>query len=390
MSKKVKNANIEWLRIISMFMVVILHELGKGNLLRVIFTENGVKANTVIAWVLESLAVVAVNVFFLISGYLLIDSEFKTKRIFSLIMEMVFYGGLVFFVYSIAYKLQQVEGKYEFLKSLELTPREEGNYEFLQSFLPVHMDIYWFMTVYLFMYIALPFVSKGIKLMNKKQHLTVIILWLVIESGFKSILPVKLEMDRSGYNLQWFIVMFLIAAYVKKYGFGILNKAYKGLIAYFVGVLLVFGEQVFLDYMLATKVKFTYIQQISYSYNHVFVLLASLGLFAWGINCKQPGKVVSKIAEGLAPFSLGVYLLHEHMLIRYQWPRWFKVTSFANKNAAMFILSVLGVALLVYAVGTVVDIVRSLIFKGIDAAFRKTPVTKLFNRMDDLVNGRVD
>lgn len=377
MNKKTKNANLEWLRIISMFMVVILHTLDKGNLLRVIFREGGEyvgNVNVIIAWMLEAFAVVAVNIFFMISGYVLVDAEFKSKRIFSLIMEMVFYGGIIYVICTI-FHIGQKEG---------------GNYEFLQSFLPVHMDVYWFMTVYFFMYLMLPFVSKGVKLMNQKQHLTLIIMWLIFESLFKSVLPVKLDLDRSGYDLQWAITLFLIATYIKQYGFKIINKAYKGLLLYFVCAVLVFAEQVLLDYMLASKVKFTYIQHISYSYNHVFTLLASIGLFAWGLNSKQPGKIMSGLAKTVAPYVLGVYLMHEHVLIRHVWPTWLDVSSFAKRLPVVFVFSVLGVALLVFVIGIIVDIIRSLVFKGIGYAFKKTPVVKGFERLDDLVNGKVD
>lgn len=377
MTKKIKNANIEWLRIISMLMVVMVHALDKGNLLRNIFVGEGEfcgNINVVLAWVLESLAVVAVNVFFLISGYLLIDSEFKSKRIFSLIMEMVFYGGLIYFICNI----------------FHLASREGGNYEFLQSFLPLHMDTYWFMTVYVFMYLLLPIVTVGIKALGQKQHLALIVLWLIVETLFKSIAPVKLEMDRSGYDLQWFIVLFLIAAYIKRYGLKFLNKPAKGLLMYFVGVTLVFIEQFVLDYLLATQVRFTYIQKISYSYNHIFVLIASVGLFSWGLTKKQPAKVMGVIATTLAPMSLGVYLMHEHVLVRYEWPEWLKVSSLIGKNPFIFVVSVLGVVLLVYVIGTIVDFIRICIFRLVDRGFGFTGVQKLFKRVDDRVNGRMD
>lgn len=377
MAKRIKNTNIEWLRIISMMMVVMLHGLDKGNLLRNIFIGEGEfcqNPNVVLAWILEAFSIVAVNLFFLISGYLLVDSEFRSKRLFSLIMEMVFYGGIIYVI----------------VKIFNLSSREGGNLEFLQSFLPFHMDTYWFMTVYIFMYLLLPIVTVGVKYLKQKQHMTLIVIWLIVETLIKSIAPVKLDMDRGGYDLPWFFVIFLIAAYFKKYGFKVLNKAYKGMILYIVSSLLIFAEQFVLDYLLATMVRFTYIQKISYQYNHVFVLAASIGLFSWAINKKQPGKVMGTIATALAPMSLGVYLMHEHVLVRYEWPEWLKVSSIIGKNPFVFILSVLGVVLLVYAVGTLADFLRICIFRLVDYGFSFTKVPKLFETLDKRVNGRAD
>lgn len=373
MAKKVRNANIEWLRIISMLMIVMLHTLGKGNLLRSMSGVGGI--NVYIAWLLESCSIVAVNIFFLISGYVLIDSEFKTKRIFSIIMQTVFYGIIIYLMYL--------------RTGMDM---EGAKNSFLLAALPIHMKTYWFLTVYTVMYMMLPFIAVGIRALTQKQHMALIIIFVVFNCVFKSVLPVKLDIDGAagGYNIEWFVTLFLIAAYIKRYGFKKLNKASYGLILYFVSVLLIFGEQLFLDAMLNKTGRFTYIQEISYSYNHIFVLFASLGLFAWGLNKKQPGKIMAGIGNTIAPMTLGVYIIHEHSLIRYEWPNWFKVSSFMDKNVVLFVLSVVGVVLAVYMIGTLIDAVRLMIFKIVDYLLGKSAIVKGFNKLDDIVNGRMD
>ena len=78
-----RNANMELLRILSMLMVTMLHALGKSGLL--IPLEGSVPGNAWIAWIFEVLSIGAVNIFMLISGYYLIKSEFRWKRLAELI-----------------------------------------------------------------------------------------------------------------------------------------------------------------------------------------------------------------------------------------------------------------------------------------------------------------
>jgi surface polysaccharide O-acyltransferase-like enzyme len=73
-----RNFGLELLRIISMLMIVTLHYLGHGNVLE---TVDIFSFNYYIAWFIQSLSYVSVNIFVLISGYFLVDKEFKSKNL---------------------------------------------------------------------------------------------------------------------------------------------------------------------------------------------------------------------------------------------------------------------------------------------------------------------
>ena len=59
-----RNYGIDALRLISMFMVVVLHVLGQGGVLKA--AKNG---QYIISWLLEIIAYCAVNCYAIISGY---------------------------------------------------------------------------------------------------------------------------------------------------------------------------------------------------------------------------------------------------------------------------------------------------------------------------------
>lgn len=53
------------------------------------------------------------------------------------------------------------------------------------------------------------------------------------------------------------------------------------------------------------------IEGISTEYNHLFVLLSAIGIFAAFINAKPMKEPLEKIICALSPMSLGVYLVQE-------------------------------------------------------------------------------
>ena len=86
--KKLRDSNIELLRIISMIMIVVHHyEMFAG------FTNSGnVSLNSYIEIALYSLGKLGVNIFVIISGYFLITSQFNTKKAVKLWMQIFFYS----------------------------------------------------------------------------------------------------------------------------------------------------------------------------------------------------------------------------------------------------------------------------------------------------------
>ena len=129
-SKSKRLANIELLRIVAMGMVVMLHYLGKGNLLPNMNLAMG--TNGYVAWILESLAIVAVNVYVLISGYFLVEAEFKIGKIVKLILQVLFYTMLMT-VFSLAVGIIDVS--------------ELGIYNLIVQLFPFQLEQYWFVGV---------------------------------------------------------------------------------------------------------------------------------------------------------------------------------------------------------------------------------------------------
>ena len=351
---KKRIVSIELLRIIAMMMVVMLHYLGKGELLPELTGE--ITFNGYFSWGMEALCIVAVNVYMLISGYVLINSEFKLRRLVELICQVLFYTILVEGI-TIATGVVTLE-------SITLN-------RVLELIFPFQMEHYWFMTAYIIMYLFSPILGTAVRHMGKKQLQNVIVALLIFFSASKSILPVELMVDQEGYDALWFICVYLVAAYIRLYGVPFLEKnKVRGLLCYFVGCAGILGITFLVRAIYLKTGSLDHFIGSAFHYNHILTLLAAVGLFYAFLNMKIPSdKKVSQVICKIAPFSLGVYLLHEHLEVRYLWPEW--LGADASGNVVLFIARCVAAVLIVYVVGTLVDMIRKCLFTGVERVLSK-------------------
>ena len=155
-ARKNRMINLDLLRIIAMIMIVSLHFLSYCGILdETIDIKN---FNIVFSWTLECLCMVAVNIYVLISGYFLIDSTFKWKKVFLLWGEVFFYTFLLFFVNK----------NVKFNNNIKLE-------DYIKTFFPICTKHYWFMTIYILLYILSPYLNILIRAMRKESYRNLIV-----------------------------------------------------------------------------------------------------------------------------------------------------------------------------------------------------------------------
>ncbi|MDE5892805.1 MAG: acyltransferase [Acetatifactor sp.] len=341
---KKRIVSMELLRILAMMMVVMLHYLSKGELLTSMTEEFS--AGAYVTWLLEAFSIVAVNVYMLISGYFLVESGFKLGRLAELVCQVLFYSLLIPLV-LMAVGL--------------LDPGQLTVYRLLQYLFPNQMVHYWFITAYVVMYLFAPVLAAGVKQLSQKQLGTAILLLLLFFSVSKSVLPVQLEMDNLGYDGLWFLCVFLVAAYMRLYGIPFLQKGKRAALCYLCCCLLIYG--------LAMGVRLFYLKtghlgnfiHAPYDYNHILNLFAAISLFYAFSNWKLSGEgPTGRIILRVAPYTLGVYLLHEHIELRYLWPHWLGATL--ECSLWLLVIRAVGSVILVFVIGILVDMARGMLF----------------------------
>lgn len=370
-TKTERNSAFEILRIVAIIFIIAHHFVNHGYLnfwehertTLLILNENW-------ADFLEQLGKVGVNLFILISSFFLIDNnKFKTKKVIALLIEMFIFsvaiGTTFFFIKKKAFEVPT-------LKTI---------------IFPFGKDIWWFMTCYLLLYLFSPLLNLGIRAMNKKMHLIMVIVFLTIWS----VLPTLLDLDYGFINLGWFVVMYLVGSYIKLHDvnlklkpiFGILISiaifltafALKRVIYYFVH-----GDDYFVNRLIDI---FGLINM-----NNLFQVAATLILFLSFKNIKM-GSI--KFVNIIASTCLASYLLHDHGDMRYfLWWDLFKNRNFVWQP--VFIPYSLGVILVVFLMGVVVgllynytiglgvnkllDILDKKVLYKIDDVFNKKQVTE--------------
>ena len=90
--EKKRQSNYEVLRVIAMAMIVAMHFMLKGGI-AVPMSENGSLVNHV-AWLIEAFCIVAANCYVLISGYFLVEVQWKLRKLISLVAQILFYSFL--------------------------------------------------------------------------------------------------------------------------------------------------------------------------------------------------------------------------------------------------------------------------------------------------------
>lgn len=348
---KTRQANFELLRIVAMVMVIMLHYLVKGEVAAPL-SGNDTPA-VFFAWLLEAFCLVAVNCYVLISGYFLVESDWKPGRVVSLLCQVLFYSMFIPIVLII---------------TGVIPANDISLYEWIEYAFPINTEHYWFATAYLMMYLFAPLLAAGIRQMDKRQLQIVTGLLLFFVSFVKSIVPIVFATDRYGYDFGWFLCLFVLAGYIRRFGIPWLEKRSHAVFLYVLMSVVTWMVALICCGLSDQSTVLSTYGDRTYNYNHFFCLVGAVSLFYVFKDSEiKPGKGAEVICK-LAPYTFGIYLLHEHILVRYRWPEWVHVDGVAGKWS--FIPHMIGCVVLIYAAGTVADFLRARLFKVVVKGFQ--------------------
>ena len=407
---KKRMVNIEVLRLLAMMMVVSLHYLAKGELLEKLTGPLSAKGH--LAWILESFSIAAVDVYVLISGYFLVETGFRCRRVISLVLQVMFYTCLLPVV----------------LIATGILPAGEITfYNILQCIFPTNMLHYWFVSAYVLMFLFTPVLNAAVHGMKKRQLQAAIVILLIMESLSKTVIPVRLELDNLGYDAYWFMVVYLIAAYIRLYGIPFLErregKGGRAVLCYAGACLGMYLLTMLIRGAYLLTGQFENFIESAYGYNHLLTIGAAVALFyvfknreermqagpvrtengkrmrTGSVGVEKREQALAERSEtvkrsdgrlaglicGIAPCSFGVYLLHEQVNVRYLWPFWLGAD---RCDSAFSLLWHWAAAILtVMVIGLAVDYIRGLLFRGVGKLLAGGKLDRGLRKIDDMVNG---
>jgi hypothetical protein len=307
-----RNSSLELLRIISMFLIVMHHYSYHGNfsINREIFSWN-----TYYVDVLVMGGKIGVNCFVLISAYFMLETKYKIDKLIKLMLQVFFYSLLFLIIYLMSNKSSPMIYK-------------------VRSVFPFSLNAYWFASTYFLLFLVTPLLNICINNISNKQHKYFIgilfIIWSLIPTclGF---LPKQRVTGASFSSLGWFIYLYFVATYLKKYyDFEKISKA-KYLI--FIGIVLFFILLLKVMIITQLKVKIPFFHNVRiyncYAMNDVLVFFISLFLFGGFLKLELHNQFINKMAST----TFGIYLIHENFIFRdVLWVNIFKNNTYFNSN----------------------------------------------------------
>ncbi len=300
---KDRNVGLDLLKCIAMIMIVTVHYLSGGGFLNISLQKETWMIWTV-SWFTESLCYVCVNCFVLISGYYFDRMNGGISKILSLCRQVWFYSifiGLLLFLLNRNY----------------LTGAN-----ILHTFFPIATKSYWFINVYIALFLFAPYINRIIDSMDQKQHKRLIMLLLLFFSIPQTFLTEQSwTLDTtSGYGIIWFVVLYILAAYIRLYGLPVNWGKCGWVLAYMLCAILVFISRIIIIYLGRI---IPYLQTMDgwwYQYNNLFVLCGSVSLFMAFKDFAIKSPRICEWISFVSGSTLAVFLLHMHPVLNSRLP----------------------------------------------------------------------
>ena len=338
---------IDFLRILSMYLVVILHILGAGGVLDA--APSGT-ARYWVAWLLEAGAFCAVNCFALISGFVMADKTVKPHRLVSLWTQVLFYSVSMTFLVQHFY------------------PDFVGSHAVRMAFFPVLSKQYWYFTAYFMLFLFLPVLNKGIQALTRRQHFGMLAALLTV-AGLTRILDCVRAGDQpflngdhyfvDGYSFTWLAILYLLGAYIRRWVKKEKVSRWLALAGYLFFSLLTFGVRFCIKQIPDHRIS----SRVLYSYLSPTVVGAAVMLFLFCWTLQFPGWM-EKCIRAVSPLAFSVYLIHTCPAV-FNYVVAGSVRGLADHAALRMACEVLVLAGGVFAVCIAVDALRSLLFRAL-------------------------
>lgn len=293
--KKVRQSNFELLRIIAMFLVLVVHadylSIGPPTSL----DATNFPLSTFMRITTESLSIICVNVYILISGFFLI--RLTKQKIFSFIFMIEFWRVFILFLYYVTNRWFQLE-------ETELTGEQ-----ILLYLIPGEDD--WFVQAYILLMLLSPLLNSFIDNSSTKQIAKFTCTWIIFQFCFNwssSVYP----MFAHGYSILSFIGLYTLGALIRKkstrfkFRWGTYFNSYLGF-SILIGliVLILLSHDSFIKFG-------NIINRKAYDYNGLIVLISSLLFFLSFMKMSFKSKFINSVAVS----CFAVYLVHMNPLIR--------------------------------------------------------------------------
>ena len=329
-----RDSSIELLRIITMLVIVAHHYVVNSGIKEALFISGSMSLNHIFLLIFGWGGKTGINCFVLITGYFMCKSEITLKKFLKLLLWIMFYRIIFMCIFAIT-------GYHHY-----------GIIESIKLVMPIASVARSFTPAYLVFYLFIPFLNILIKGMNKKQHLTLMLLCIGVYTGLATI-----NLNVVFNYVTWFSVLYIIGSYLRLYPEKWFDSRRLWGIAALTAVILSWLSVVGIAYL---KIRYTgKMSNVVYYFvndsNMPLALVTGVCAFMFFKNLNIG---YHKAINVIAASSFGVLLIHAHSDTMRKW-LWFDTLNNVGFMETSWVYvhafaSVIGI----YVICTVIDLLR--------------------------------
>ena len=418
-----RNLGIDLLRIVSMILIMLLHVLGQGGILK---SAEVLSTNYDVAYFLEVLAYPSVAIFGMIMGYVGLNRRHSLSGWVYVFLQVLFYTIITTLIFMFAgpFVVSHLGSEAGIAKASDMLGASSGFGTFVglseirKMFTPVMTEQYWYITAYLGLYFFMDGINHVINTMPRAKCRVMLIASVLLFS----VLPVTTSVD--AYSLKYgcsIICVFLfysIGAYVRKYDIGVSLSNLNLVLIYLLSILFTWFSKIGIETFIGYSEDAPDRGNILINFHSPTVIIAGLMLLllfsrmrigkraatskdmsvsegaaasdgsvvsegapvsegesrsvsvSEGVTVSEGESRVATASEGalakvirvLTPLTLGVYLSDTHPLI-FTYLMDGRFSNLATGPVWKLIVCAILSAFVIYLVGIVIDAVRYFIFE---------------------------
>ena len=354
---KVRDSNLELLRIVAMFMIIAHHCVLHGGAY-----TNASETNILISYFFIPGGKLGFDAFLALSMWFLVDRQFSSKRFLKMWTEVFFYS-VVFAGVSVAFAAGPV-----------------GAEGWVGVFFPMIGNSHGFAAAYLVFYLLIPFLNKLMSRLTKAQTgflLAVVFLMQVVSVVLGSYTQYYQQFPS---EIILFVFIYILMVYLKRYPLKMLSFKSVTLGIFVACWGIVFTVWVFYNRDTTNEGLRYFWSAFMNNESSLLYIVGGVSLFFFFKNLKIPK---SKVINFIAKPTFGVLLIHDHNFFRY--PFWSNIVHTADwYTTAWFPLIVLGVSAATFIGCGAIELLRAYLLER--PLFRIGAIDRFCKKIDMVLN----
>lgn len=284
--KTERDSNMELLRIIAMILVMIVHANFRA--LPVPTTEecNLEITSSILRFLTESISIICVNLFILLSGWYGI--RYKISRLLEFLFQVFFFSILCCVIY---YSINPIDNK---ITSI------------IANLLLLKQWSYWFVKAYIGLYIFAPILNSFIENASKQQLKVFLVSFYTFQTIYGWVSPNAAIYFESGYSAISFMGLYVLARYIHLYPMKLwtMNRKWDIVIYGVIVIITTLITFILKKFNLSIGDRF-------FIYSSPLVIISAVHFMLFFTKFKFHNKYINWIASS----CFGIYLLHSNSFL---------------------------------------------------------------------------